>query len=162
MPSSTSRLDALTTGPVHCGSVHSSNPPGHRDGAAALEVTPGVALVGDTNAGWLVEAESAGEALDVVHGTVPRAHESCKSELLVWNESYYRDHYLAGGPFPDSWTRLSPPAPCPACAKGCLVDPGGTDAGTRCMVEVDAGADGLVLEAGCGYRPTTGGGHRLD
>ena len=42
---------------------------------------------------------------------------------------------------------------CPACESGFLVDSGG---GIRCMVEVDAGADGLVLEAGCGYRPAGG------
>jgi len=39
-----------------------------------------------------------------------------------------------------------------ACEKRYLVDPGRTDAGTRCMVETDAGVDGLVLESGCGYR----------
>ena len=64
-----------------------------------------VALAGEIDAGWLVDAESAGEAVDIVHGTVPRAHECRKSELLVWNESHYRERYLAGGPFPDSWTR---------------------------------------------------------
>ena len=116
-----------------------------------------VALVGDEARGWLVDAESAGEARRIVHGTVPRAHEAWESELLVWNEAYYRERYLAGAPFPDTWTRLTPPAPCPACANGILVDPGGVDAGERCMVEIDAGPDGLVLEAGCGYRPAAGG-----
>ena len=72
-----------------------------------------VALIGEEDRGWLVDAESAGEARRIVHGTVPRVHEVWESELLVWNESYYRARYLAGGPFPDSWTRLTPPAPCP-------------------------------------------------
>ena len=109
------------------------------------------ALVGETDTGWLVDACSAEEAISIVHGTVPRAHEVWRSELLVWNEDFYRQRYLGGGTFPASWTRLTPP-PCPACGKGALVDPGGTGAGTRCMVETDAGPDGLVLEAGCGYR----------
>ena len=77
-----------------------------------------VVLVGETDAGWPVDAESADEAVDIVHGTVPRAHECWKSELLVWKESRCRERYLAGGRFPDSWTRLTPPPPCPACAKG--------------------------------------------
>ena len=49
----------------------------------------------------------------------------------------------------------------PACGKGYLVDPAGTDAASRCMVEVDAGPDGLVLKAGCGYTPPADG-HALD
>ena len=40
--------------------------------------------------------------------------------------------------------------------RGWLVDPGGADAGLRCMVEVDSGEAGYVLEAGCGYRPAAG------
>ena len=32
-----------------------------------------VALVGETDAGWLVDAASAEEAIDIVHGTVPQA-----------------------------------------------------------------------------------------
>ena len=118
--------------------------------------TYAVALVGEEGHGWLVDAESAGEARRIVHGTVPRAHEVWESELLVWLASDYQARHLAGAPFPDPWTRLTPPAPCPACAKGILVDPGGIAGGLRCMVEVDAGPDGLVLEAGCGYRPATG------
>ena len=110
-----------------------------------------VALVGETDIGWLVDAASAEEAISIVHGTVPRAHEVWRSELLVWNEDFYRQRYLDGGPFPASWTRLTPPPPCPACGKGYLVDPGGTGAGTRCMVETDARPDGLVLETGCGH-----------
>ena len=116
-----------------------------------------VALVGEEDRGWLVDAESAGEARRIVHGTVTRAHEVWESELLVWNEAYYRERFLAGGAFPDSWTHLTAPPACPACGQGYLVDPGGTDAGTRCMIEIDAGPDGLVLEAGCGYRSDAGG-----
>ena len=71
-----------------------------------MRETFAVALVGDEDRGWLVEAASASEAVDVVHGTVPRAHEAWRGELLVWNERYYRDRYLAGGAFPDSWMRL--------------------------------------------------------
>ena len=119
-----------------------------------------VALVGEEHRGWLVDAESAGEARRIVHGTVARAHELWESELLVWNEAYYRDRYLAGGAFPDSWTRLTPLPTCPACGRGYLVDPGGADAVPRCMVETAAGPDGLVLEAGCGYRAA--GGLALD
>lgn len=116
-----------------------------------------VALPGEEDRGWLVDAESAGEARRIVHGTVPRAHEVRESELLVWLASDYRTRHLASAPFSDAWTRLTPPAPCPACDRGYLVDPGGTDAGKRCMVEIDAGPDGLVLEAGCDYRPAAGG-----
>ena len=115
-----------------------------------------VALVGEEDRGWLIDAESAGEAQRIVRGTVPRAHEVWESELLVWLASDYQARHLAGAPFPDTWTRLTPPAPCPACGRGYLVDPGGADAGPRCMVETDAGPDGLVLEAGCGYRSAAG------
>ena len=55
-----------------------------------------------------------------------------------------------------TWIRRTPP-PCPEYAKGLLVDPGGGAAGARCMVEADAGPNGLVLEEGCGYRPAAGG-----
>ena len=112
-----------------------------------------VALIGEEDRGWLVDATSAEEAVSIVHGTVPRAHEVWRGELLVWNASYYRTRHLAGRAFPDSWTRLTSPPPCPACGKGLLVDPGGVGAGLRCMVEVDVGPHGPVLEAGCGYRP---------
>ena len=64
------------------------------------------ALVGETDAGWLVDAASAEEAIDIVHGTVPQAREVWRSELLVWTEDYYRHRYLLGAPFPASWTRL--------------------------------------------------------
>ena len=60
-----------------------------------------VALSGEPK-GWLVEAASADEALDIVHGTVPRARE----ELLAWTERYYRERYLLGAEMPESWTRL--------------------------------------------------------
>ena len=112
-----------------------------------------VALIGDEDRGWLVNATSAEEAVSIVHGTVPRAHEVWRGELLVWNASYYRTRHLAGRAFPDSWTRLSAPPPCPACGNGILADPGGVDAGLQCMVEFDATTDGLILNAGCGYRP---------
>ena len=65
-----------------------------------------VALVGEPGAGWLVDAASAGEAVDIVHGTVLRAREGWRGELLVWNEDHYRRRYLRGGPFPPTWTRL--------------------------------------------------------
>ena len=121
---------------------------------AGVTETFAVAVIGEEDRGWLVDATSAEEAVSIVHGTVPRAHEVWRGELLVWNASYYRTRHLAGRPFPDSWTRLTSPPACPACGKGLLVDPGGVGAGLRCMVEVDAGPDGaLVLEAGCAYRP---------
>ena len=65
-----------------------------------------VALAGEVDSGWLVDATSAEEAIDIVYGPVPRAREVTKDDLLVWTERYYRDLYLAGGAFPDSWTRL--------------------------------------------------------
>ena len=116
-----------------------------------------VALAGEEDRGWLVDAESASEARRIVHGTVPRAHEVWESELLVWIARDYRERHLAGGPFPDCWTRLTTFPTCPACGRGYLVDPGGASAGARCMFETDAGPDGLVLEAGCGYRPDAPG-----
>ena len=64
-----------------------------------------VALAGAPK-GWLVEAASADEAIDIVHGTVPRAREGDREELLVWTERYYRDRYLLGNPMPASWTWL--------------------------------------------------------
>ena len=45
-----------------------------------------VALAGEEERGWLVEAASA--------------------ELLVWNERYYRDHFLGGAEMPATWSRL--------------------------------------------------------
>ena len=65
-----------------------------------------VALVAEPDTGWLVEATSTEEAVDIVHDTVPRARETWRGELLVWNETYYRDRYLAGAPFPPAWIRL--------------------------------------------------------
>ena len=64
-----------------------------------------VAVVGETR-GWLVEASSADEAMDLVHGTVPRAREAGLKELLVWTERYYRDLYLGGAEMPPTWPRL--------------------------------------------------------
>ena len=90
-----------------------------------------------------------------MHGTVPRAHEAWESELLVWLASDYQARHHAGAAFPDTWTRLTPPAPCPRAA---AVTSSTREAPTpaRCMVETDAGPDGFVLEARCGYRPDTG------
>ena len=55
----------------------------------AVTETFAVALAGSPE-GWLVEAASAGEAIGIVHGTVPCARE----ELLVWTERYYRARYM--------------------------------------------------------------------
>ena len=65
-----------------------------------------VALVGEEDRGWLVEAASAEEAIDTVHGTVPRAREVWRGELLVWTAQYYRDRYLGGAEMPPTWSRL--------------------------------------------------------
>ena len=65
-----------------------------------------VALAGEEERGWLVEAASAEEAIDIVHGTVPRAREVWRGELLVWNERYYRDRFLGGAEMPAIWSRL--------------------------------------------------------
>ena len=65
-----------------------------------------VALVGEEDRGWLVDAASAEEAIDIVHGTVLRAHEVWRGELLVWTAECYRERYLGGEAFPDSWMRL--------------------------------------------------------
>ena len=46
-----------------------------------------VALVGETDAGWLVDVASADEAVEFVHGTAPRAREAGRGELLVWRAS---------------------------------------------------------------------------
>ena len=64
-----------------------------------------VALAGEVK-GWLVEVATADEAIDIVDGTVPRAREAGREELLVWTERYYRDRYLLGAEMPASWTRL--------------------------------------------------------
>ena len=64
------------------------------------------ALAGEEDRGWLVEAASGEEAIDIVRGTVPRAHEVSRGELLVWAAQYYRARHLGGEAFPDSWTRL--------------------------------------------------------
>ena len=50
--------------------------------------------------GPVVEASSAGEALDIVHGTVARADAARRGELHVWTERYYRERCLEGGPMP--------------------------------------------------------------
>ena len=61
-----------------------------------------VALLGETDAGWLVDAASGEEAIEIVHGTVPRAREVCRSELLAWAEEEYRNRHLLEVPFPAS------------------------------------------------------------
>ena len=75
-----------------------------------------VALVGEEDRSWLVEAASAEEAIDIVHGTVPRAREVWRGELLVWNERYDRDCFLGGAEMPAPWSRLGRlrPGPCRA------------------------------------------------
>ena len=59
----------------------------------AVTLTFVVALAGEPK-GWLVEAASADEAIDIVHGTVPQVREAGREELLVWTECYYRNRYL--------------------------------------------------------------------
>lgn len=49
------------------------------------------------------------EAIDIVHGAVPRAPEVWCGELLVWNERYCRDRHLGGDEMPPTWSRLWPP-----------------------------------------------------
>ena len=63
-----------------------------------------VALLGKTNAGWLVDAATAEEAIE--HETVPRAREVCQGELLAWSVDEHRNGHLLGAPLPASWTRL--------------------------------------------------------
>ena len=66
-----------------------------------------VVIVGDLDGGgWIVEADSTEEAINIVRGTVPRAAEVGRGELLVWTERYYRQRYLLGGDFPAGWTAL--------------------------------------------------------
>ena len=54
-----------------------------------------VAIIGDPD-GWLVDAESSEATVSLVHGTVPRAAEVSRGELMVWTESYYLERYGAG------------------------------------------------------------------
>ena len=65
-----------------------------------MRETFAVALVGEEDRGWLVEAASAEETIDIVHGNVPRVREVWREELLVWNERYYRDRFLGGAEIP--------------------------------------------------------------
>ena len=66
-----------------------------------------VAIVGDLDGGgWIVEADSTEDAINIVRGTVPRAAEVWRGELLAWTERYYRQRYLLGGDFPAGWTEL--------------------------------------------------------
>ena len=47
-----------------------------------------------------LQPRARGRTRKLVNAKVPRG------ELLVWRANYYRDRHLAGGPFPDSWTRV--------------------------------------------------------
>ena len=76
-------------------------------GSAAAGATTGtfaVALAGETDAGWPVDAASAEEAIDIVHGTVRPAWEVWRSELLVWADDV-RNRELPEAPFLARWTR---------------------------------------------------------
>ena len=64
-----------------------------------------VALVGDTDGGWLVEAASTTHATDIVQETVVRARKVPRRELLVWRANYYRERNLADGPAPGGFNR---------------------------------------------------------
>ena len=66
-----------------------------------------VALIGQTDSGWLVEADSADAALDHVHRTVDRARKYQRDRLMLWTEQRYRELYLLGDEWPAGWTRLS-------------------------------------------------------
>ena len=68
-----------------------------------------VVLVGGTDAGWLVDAVSAEETIDIVRGTLPRAREVWRSEPLVGTEDYYRRPPSPRSPVP--WTT----ADCSRC-----------------------------------------------
>ena len=50
-----------------------------------------------------------GEAVDIVHGTIPRAREVWRGELLVWIAKNYRERYLEGAPMPPGWASLGRP-----------------------------------------------------
>ena len=79
-------------------------------GSAVPGATAGtfaVALADEIDAGWPVDAASAEEAIDIVHGTVPRAWEVWRSELLVRADDD-RNRDLPGVPFAAIWTRLEP------------------------------------------------------
>ena len=93
----------MTAGRLVCEAVGTAAP-------GATTGTFAVALAGETDAGWLVDAASAEEASDIVHATVPRALEVWRSELRVRTEDNYRNRHLLGAPFAASWTRLEPVA----------------------------------------------------
>ena len=71
----------------------------------AVTKTFAVALAGEPK-DWRVEAASVDEAIDIVHGTVPRTREAGREELLVWTERFYRDRYLLGAEMPATWSHL--------------------------------------------------------
>ena len=83
-----------------------------------------VGLVGETNAGWLVEAACTTHAIDIVQETVPRARKVPRRELLVWRANYYRERqprrrFVPG--FVDA--PLTTPRKCYGCdATGELID----------------------------------------
>ena len=65
-----------------------------------------VALIGEPDGGWVVEAHVPRDALAVVRGTCPRAGEVSPGECLAWAAGEYRDRFLLGGDFGPEWTRL--------------------------------------------------------
>ena len=69
-----------------------------------------VALVGQTDAGWLIEADSAEAALDHVRRTADRVKAYSNRGLLVWTEQRYRELYLCNRDWPPGWVRLPSPA----------------------------------------------------
>ena len=88
----------MTVGGLACEAVGNATP-------GATTGTLAVALVGETDAGWLAGAASAEEAVDIVHRILPRAGEVWRSELLAWIEDDERHRDLLGAAFPASWTR---------------------------------------------------------
>ena len=88
----------MTAGRAVCQAVGSAAP-------GATAGTFAVALAVETAAGWPVDAASAEEAIGIVYGTVPRAREVWRSELLVWTGDDYRNRHFLGAPFAASWTR---------------------------------------------------------
>ena len=87
----------MTAGRLVCEAVGRSAP-------GATAGTFAVALASEPDAGWPVDAASAEEAIDIVHGTVPRVREVWWSERLVWADDD-RNRDFPEAPFPASWTR---------------------------------------------------------
>ena len=84
---------------------------GHEPGAGRELFAVAVLGEGAIDGGWLVMASGPEAAVSIVHGTVPRAHECARAELMVWAASYNRSRYLFGGDFPATWTVLAEAAP---------------------------------------------------